>query len=144
MEYGKNDFLVIKASHGNYYGFNLKVKMERAYVTKIVSPNESDNFRYIGTVLTKIKKPTIDIDHSSSYYDINIRKYEFGKELAEVAAVMAMKKETLVVVVLCSRYTAFFEQSIPFCNNMSYSTYKGIQYWENTYSLGISTAYIHT
>jgi hypothetical protein len=35
---------------------------------------------YIGTLLTKIKKPTIDIGHSSSYYDINIRKYEFGKE----------------------------------------------------------------
>jgi hypothetical protein len=35
---------------------------------------------YIGIVLTKIKKPTIDIGHSSSYYDINIRKYEFGKE----------------------------------------------------------------
>jgi hypothetical protein len=35
---------------------------------------------YIGTVLTKIKKPTTDIGHSSSYYDINIRKYEFGKE----------------------------------------------------------------
>ncbi len=35
---------------------------------------------YIGTVLTKIKKPTIDIGHSSSYYDIIIHKYEFGKE----------------------------------------------------------------
>jgi hypothetical protein len=35
---------------------------------------------YIGTVLTKIKKPTIDIGHSSSYYDINIHKYEFSKE----------------------------------------------------------------
>jgi hypothetical protein len=63
-------------------------------------------------------------------------KYEFGKELAEVAAVTAMKKETLLVVVLCSRYTAFFEQSIPFWNNMSYSTYIGIQYWKKTYSLG--------
>jgi hypothetical protein len=37
---------------------------------------------YIGTVLSKIKKPTIDIGHSSSYYDINIRKYDFGKESA--------------------------------------------------------------
>ncbi len=35
---------------------------------------------YIGTLLTKIQKPTIDIGHSSSYYNINIRKYEFGKE----------------------------------------------------------------
>ncbi len=35
---------------------------------------------YIGTVLTKIKKLSIYIGHSSSYYDINIPKYEFGKE----------------------------------------------------------------
>jgi hypothetical protein len=35
---------------------------------------------YIGTLLTKIQKPNIDIGHSSSYYDINIRKYEFGKK----------------------------------------------------------------
>jgi hypothetical protein len=35
---------------------------------------------YIGTLLTNIKKPTINIDHSSSFYDINIRKYEFGTE----------------------------------------------------------------
>jgi hypothetical protein len=48
--------------------------------------------------------------------------------LAEAAAATGMKKETLVVVVLCSRYTAFFEQSIPFWNNMSYSTYMEIQY----------------
>jgi hypothetical protein len=41
MEYTKNEnlkFLVIKACHGNYYGFNLKVKLERAYAMKIVSP----------------------------------------------------------------------------------------------------------
>jgi hypothetical protein len=48
----------------------------------------------------------------------------------EAAAATVMKKETLVVVVICSRYTAFFEQSIPFWNNMSYSTYIGIQYWK--------------
>jgi hypothetical protein len=48
--------------------------------------------------------------------------------LAEAAAAMAMKKETLVVVVCCSRYTAFFKQSIPVWNNMSSSTYIGIQY----------------
>ncbi len=35
---------------------------------------------YIGTLLTKIKKPTINIDHSSSFNDINIHKYEFGTE----------------------------------------------------------------
>ena len=36
VEYTKNEnfkYLVIKASHGNYYGFNLKVKKERTYAT---------------------------------------------------------------------------------------------------------------
>ncbi len=37
---------------------------------------------YIGTLLTKIKKHPLNIDHSSSFYDINIRKYEFGTESA--------------------------------------------------------------
>jgi hypothetical protein len=35
---------------------------------------------YIGTLLTKIKKPAIKNDFSSSFYDINICKYEFGTE----------------------------------------------------------------
>ncbi len=34
---------------------------------------------YIGTLLTKVRKSDIDMAHSHSYYDINIRKYEFGK-----------------------------------------------------------------
>ncbi len=36
MEYTKSEsfkYLVIKASYGNYYGFNLKVKKERTYAT---------------------------------------------------------------------------------------------------------------
>ncbi len=36
MEYTKNEnfkYLVIEASHGNYYRFNLKVKKERTYAT---------------------------------------------------------------------------------------------------------------
>jgi hypothetical protein len=35
---------------------------------------------YIGTLLTKVNRPNIDTGHSSSYYDINIRKYEYGEE----------------------------------------------------------------
>ncbi len=54
--------------------------------------------------------------------------YEIVDYFAEVAAATAMKKETLVVVVCSSRYAAFFEQGIPFWNNLSYSTYIGIQY----------------
>ncbi len=35
---------------------------------------------YIGTLLTKIKVSNINIGHSGSYYDINIRKNEYSKE----------------------------------------------------------------
>jgi hypothetical protein len=56
MEYAKNEnfkYLVIKASHGDYYGFNLKVKTERTYATKIVSPSEPDNFMVVGWKVAK-------------------------------------------------------------------------------------------
>ena len=45
MQYSKSEnfkYLVIEASHGDYYGFNTKVKQEREIATKIVS--EYDNF----------------------------------------------------------------------------------------------------
>ena len=35
---------------------------------------------YIATLLTKIKASNINIGHSGLYYDINICKYEYGKE----------------------------------------------------------------
>jgi len=35
---------------------------------------------YIGALLKRIKMPNIDIGHTDSFYDINIRKYEYGKE----------------------------------------------------------------
>ncbi len=50
MEYKENEninYLVIDSSHGEYYGFNLKVKMERFYATKIVSPDERDDFMVV-------------------------------------------------------------------------------------------------
>jgi hypothetical protein len=62
---------------------------------------------------------------------------------AKTATVTVMKKETLVVFVLCSRYTALFEQSIPFWNNMSYSTYIGFQYWKKcTHQESVQPTYI--
>ncbi len=51
MKYRKKEnfkYLVIEALHGNYYGFKLKHKLERAYSTKIVSLDEPDNFTVIG------------------------------------------------------------------------------------------------
>ncbi len=60
MEYRKNEnfkYLVIKVSHGNYYGFNLRVKMGRTYAMKIVSPDEPDNFMVVGWKVAK-KLPT--------------------------------------------------------------------------------------
>jgi hypothetical protein len=56
MEYAKNEnfrYLVIEASHSDYYGFNLKVKIERAYAMKIVSPDEPDNFMVVGWTVAK-------------------------------------------------------------------------------------------
>jgi hypothetical protein len=56
MEYMKSEnfkYLIIKASHSDYYGFNLRAKMERTYVLTIVSPDESDNFMVIGWKVAK-------------------------------------------------------------------------------------------
>ena len=56
MEYAKSEnfkYLVIEASHGYYYGFNIKVKKERAYAMKIVSPDEHDNFIVVGWKVSK-------------------------------------------------------------------------------------------
>jgi hypothetical protein len=47
------NYLVIKSSHGEYHGFNLKVKMERSYATKIVSPDERDDFMVVGWEVVK-------------------------------------------------------------------------------------------
>ncbi len=56
MEYKENknfNYLVIKSSHGEYYGFNLKVKKERSYATKIRSPDERDDFMVVGLKVAK-------------------------------------------------------------------------------------------
>ena len=51
VEYAHNEsfkYLVIEASFGTYYGFNIKVKKEWAIVMKIVSLNEHDDFMIVG------------------------------------------------------------------------------------------------
>ena len=56
MDYTKNEnfkYLVIEASHGDYYGFNLKVEKERTYVMKIVNPVEQNNFMVVGWKVSK-------------------------------------------------------------------------------------------
>ena len=56
MEYMKSEnfkYLIIKASHGDYYGFNLRVKMERTNVMLIMSPNKCDNFMVVGWKVAK-------------------------------------------------------------------------------------------
>jgi hypothetical protein len=56
MEYAKSKnfkYLVIKASHGDYYEFNINVKKERAYAIKIVSPDDHDNFMVVGWKVSK-------------------------------------------------------------------------------------------
>jgi hypothetical protein len=61
IEYMKGEnfkYLIIGASHGDYYGFNLRVKMERStYVMSIASPDARDNFMVVGWKVAK-KLPT--------------------------------------------------------------------------------------
>ena len=57
VEYAKNGnykYVVIEASYGTYYGFNIKVKKEWAIAMKIVSPDEHDDFMIV------VKKSSID------------------------------------------------------------------------------------
>jgi hypothetical protein len=81
MEYKENEnfnYLVIKSSHGDYYGFNLKVKKERTYATKIVSPEEHDDFMVVGWKVAK-KLPQW-IHNANSLIDFINRKEEDEKK----------------------------------------------------------------
>jgi hypothetical protein len=84
MEYAKNEnfkYLVIKVSYGNYYGFNLKVKMERAYAMKIVSSNEPDNFIVGWKVVKKLPRW---VQNANSWTDfINGKEEEEMEEKEE-------------------------------------------------------------
>jgi hypothetical protein len=56
MEYMRSEnfkYLIIKASHGDYYGFNLRVKMECTYALTIVNPDKKDDFMVIGWKFAK-------------------------------------------------------------------------------------------
>ena len=84
MEYAKSEnfkYLVIEASHGDNYGFNIKVKKERAYVMKIVSPDEHDNFMVVGwKVLKKLPKW---VHNANSWIHFINRKEVDEKEVVE-------------------------------------------------------------
>ncbi len=59
IEYAKSEnfkCLVIEASFGNYYGFNIKFEKEWAIAMKIVSPDEHDDF--FGSRLESCKEIT--------------------------------------------------------------------------------------
>jgi hypothetical protein len=56
MEYKENEnfnYLVIESSCSDYYRFIHKVKKERTYATKIVSPEERDDFMVVGWKVAK-------------------------------------------------------------------------------------------
>ncbi len=77
MEYAKNEnfkYLVIEASHNNYYRFNLKVQMERVYATKIVSPDSPDVFMVVGCKV--VKKLPRWVCNANSWIDFINRKEE--------------------------------------------------------------------
>ena len=46
-------YLVIKASFGEFFGFNLKIKKEHAIAMKIMSPDEHDDFMIVGWKISK-------------------------------------------------------------------------------------------
>ncbi len=49
----------------------------------------------------------------------------------------------LLFCIVAKQYIQYFEQSIPFWNNMSYSTYIGIQYWKKcTHYESVQPTYI--
>ncbi len=67
-------YLVIEASHDDYYGFNLRVNMEQTYAMKIVSPNEPDDFMVAGWKVVKTL-PTW-VCNANSWIDFINRKEE--------------------------------------------------------------------
>ena len=83
-EYTKNEnfkYLVIEASHGDYYGFNLKVKKERAIAMKIVSPDEHDDFMIVGWKVSKTLPKWVR--NANSWIDFNNGKEEDESEVVE-------------------------------------------------------------
>jgi hypothetical protein len=84
MEYTKNEnfkYLVIEAWHGDYYGFNLKVKLERAYAVKMGSPDEPYKFMVVGWKVAK-KLPRW-VCNANSWIDFINGKEEEEKEEEE-------------------------------------------------------------
>ena len=56
MEYKEDEnfhYLVIESCQSEYYGFNLNIKKEHSYATKIVSPDERDDFMVVGWKVAK-------------------------------------------------------------------------------------------
>ena len=82
MEYMKSEnfkYLIIEASHGDYYGFNLRVKMERTYAMTIVSLDDRDDFIVVGWKVAK--KLCNWVHNANSWIDfINGKEKEEEKE----------------------------------------------------------------
>ncbi len=75
MEYKEDEnfhYLVIESCLGEYYGFNINIKKERSYATKIVSPDERDDFMVVGWKVAK-KRPKW-ICNADSWIDFISRK----------------------------------------------------------------------
>jgi hypothetical protein len=69
-------YLVIEASFGEYFGFNMKVKKQQAIAMKLMSPNEHDDFMVVGWKVSKTLPKWVR--NSNSWID-----FLNGKKLVE-------------------------------------------------------------
>ncbi len=83
VEYARNKnykYLVIEASYGTYYGFNIKVKKEGAIAMKVVSPDEHDNFMTVGwKVSNKLIKWVLNTDSWINFNGKELDEYDVDK-----------------------------------------------------------------
>ncbi len=75
-------YLVIEASFGEYFRFNMKVKKQQAIAMKLMSPNEHDNFLVVGWKASKTLPKWVR--NSDSWIDFLNGKKLFENEAFEI------------------------------------------------------------
>jgi len=97
IEYAKSEnfkYLVIEASNGDFYGFNIKVEKERAIAMRIVSPDEHDYFMVVDwKVAKKIPKWVHNAHSWIDFFNIKEPNENEVVETHEVNKVAGENKE---------------------------------------------------